>query len=82
MRVTTNSFNNDLRHNITRLAERQLRLQQQVSTGQRITTASDDPKAMRRVLDLATSRASFRQYQITLPRCVKTQTSCTPPFRV
>ena len=52
MRVTTNSFNNDLRHNITRLAERQLRLQQQVSTGQRITTASDDPKAMRRVLDL------------------------------
>ena len=52
MRVTTNSFNNDLRHNITKLAERQLRLQQQVSTGHRIDSASDDPNAMRRVLDL------------------------------
>ena len=63
MRVTTNSFNNDLRHNITRLAERQLRLQQQVSTGQRITTASDDPKAMRRVLDLRNQQGQLRQYQ-------------------
>ncbi len=52
MRVTTNSFTTDLRHNISVLAERQLRLQQQVSTGQRITSASDDPNAMRRVLDL------------------------------
>lgn len=63
MRVTTNSFNNDLRHNITRLAERQLRLQQQVSTGQRITSTSDDPKAMRRVLDLRNQQGQLRQYQ-------------------
>ena len=63
MRVTTNSFNNDLRHNISRLAERQLRLQQQVSTGQRITSASDDPNAMRRVLDLRNDQGHLRQYQ-------------------
>ena len=63
MRVTTNSFNNDLRHNITKLAERQLRLQQQVSTGQRITTASDDPNAMRRVLDLRNEQGQLKQYQ-------------------
>jgi len=63
MRVTTNSFNNDLRHNITKLAERQLRLQQQVSTGQRIDSASDDPNAMRRVLDLRNEQGLLRQYQ-------------------
>ena len=63
MRVTTNSFSNDLRHNISRLAERQLRLQQQVSTGQRITSASDDPHAMRRVLDLRNQQGHLKQYQ-------------------
>lgn len=63
MRVTTNTFNTDLRHNITRLAERQLRLQQQISTGQRITTASDDPNAMRRVLDLRNEQGQLKQYQ-------------------
>ena len=62
MRVTTNSFVNDLRHNITTLAERQLRLQQQVSTGQRITSVSDDPHAMRRVLDLRNEQGQLKQY--------------------
>ena len=46
-----------------KLAERQLRLQQQIATGQRITTASDDPKAMRRVLDLRNERSQLTQYQ-------------------
>lgn len=63
MRVTTNSFVNDLRYNITTLAERQLRLQQQVSTGQRITSTSDDPHAMRRVLDLRNEQGQLKQYQ-------------------
>ena len=63
MRVTTNTFTNDLRHNINKLAERQLRLQQQVSTGQRITSSSDDPQAMRRVLDLRNQQGHLRQYQ-------------------
>lgn len=62
MRVTTNSFVNDLRYNISTLAERQLRLQQQVSTGQRITSASDDPHAMRRVLDLRNEQGQLKQY--------------------
>ena len=76
MRVTTNSFNNDLRHNITRLAERQLRLQQQVSTGQRITTASDDPKAMRRVLD-ARQHGTAGSRRARTPRRGK---PCTPRY--
>ena len=62
MRVTTNSFVNDLRYNITTLAERQLRLQQQVSTGMRITSTSDDPHAMRRVLDLRNEQGQLKQY--------------------
>jgi flagellar hook-associated protein 3 FlgL len=63
MRVSSNSFSNDLRLQMSKLAERQLRLQQQISTGQRITTASDDPKAMRRVLDLRSERSLLTQYQ-------------------
>ena len=63
MRVTSNSFTNDLRANIGKLAERQLRLQQQVSTGQRITSPSDDPNSMRRVLDLRHEQGQLDQYK-------------------
>ena len=63
MRVTSNSFTNDLRANISKLAERQLRLQQQVSTGQRITSPSDDPNSMRRVLDLRHEQGQLDQYK-------------------
>ena len=63
MRVTANSFTNDLRANIGKLAERQLRLQQQVSTGQRITSISEDPNSMRRVLDLRNEQGQLDQYK-------------------
>ena len=63
MRVTANSFTNDLRANISKLAERQLRLQQQVSTGQRITSISEDPNSMRRVLDLRNEQGQLDQYK-------------------
>lgn len=63
MRVTSNSFTNDLRANISKLAERQLRLQQQISTGQRITSPSDDPNSMRRVLDLRHEQGQLDQYK-------------------
>jgi len=63
MRVTANSFANGLRSNITKLAERQLRLQQQVATGQRITSVSDDPNSMRRVLDLNHEQGQLNQYK-------------------
>jgi flagellar hook-associated protein 3 FlgL len=63
MRVSSNSFSVDLKLQLGKLAERQARLQQQISTGQRITTASDDPKAMRRVLNLRNERSQLTQYQ-------------------
>ena len=63
MRVSSNNFSTDLRQHLAKLSERQLRLQQQISTGQRITSASDDPKSMRRVLDLRAERAQLTQYQ-------------------
>ena len=63
MRVSANSFSVDLKLQMRKLAERQLRLQQQIATGQRITSASDDPKAMRRVLDLRNERSQLTQYQ-------------------
>ena len=63
MRVSSNNFSYDLKLQMRKLAEHQLRLQQQITTGQRVTTASDDPKAMRRVLDLRTERSMLTQYQ-------------------
>ena len=63
MRVTATSFSNDLRANIGKLTERQLRLQQQISTGQRISSFSEDPNAMRRVLDLRNEQGQLKQYQ-------------------
>lgn len=63
MRVSSNTFSNNLRLNMMKLSDRQLRLQNQISTGQRITTASDDPKAMRRVLDLRNEATKLDQYQ-------------------
>ncbi len=63
MRVTAASFGNDFRSQITKLAERQMRLQKQIATGQRIDAPSDDPQAMRRVLDLRSEMRTLNQYQ-------------------
>jgi len=63
MRVTAASFGNDFRTQLAKLAERQMRLQQQIATGQRIDAPSDDPQAMRRVLDLRSELRTLNQYQ-------------------
>jgi len=63
MRVTAASFGNDFRTQIAKLAERQMRVQKQIATGQRIDAPSDDPQAMRRVLDLRSELRTLNQYQ-------------------
>ena len=63
MRVTAASFGNDFRTQIAKLAERQMRVQRQIATGQRIDSPSDDPQAMRRVLDLRAELRVLNQYQ-------------------
>ena len=63
MRVTAASFGNDFRLQIAKLAERQMRVQRQIATGQRIDSPSDDPQAMRRVLDLRSELRVLNQYR-------------------
>jgi flagellar hook-associated protein 3 FlgL len=63
MRVTTSSFPNVLGYQLDRLATEQARLQTQAGTGQRFSSPSEDPRAMRKVLDLQTEMQSLSQYE-------------------
>src|SRR6516162_4472889 len=62
MRVTGNSFTSSLMDQLNLLASRQYRLQNQVSTGQRITAPEDDPAAMQQVLNLRADEQTQQQY--------------------
>lgn len=63
MRVTSNSFSENLVTNFHALARRQLSLQDQIATGQRIKEASDDPFAAQQVLQLRDDSVANAQYQ-------------------
>ena len=62
MRVTASSFPNVLSAQFQRLSVEQARLQTQAATGQRFTFASEDPRAMRKVLDLQAEMKRLRQF--------------------
>ena len=62
MRVTASSFPNVLSAQFQRLSVEQARLQTQAATGQRFTFASEDPRAMRKVLDLQAEMKTLRQF--------------------
>jgi flagellar hook-associated protein 3 FlgL len=63
MRVTASSFPNVIRAQLERLSTQQARLQTQAGTGQRFQLASEDPRAMRKVLDLQTEIKAITQYE-------------------
>ena len=62
MRVTASSFPNVLSAQFQRLSVEQARLQTQAATGQRFTFGSEDPRAMRKVLDLQAEMKTLRQF--------------------
>ncbi len=68
MRVTANSLPTNLIGQLNQLTVRQQKLQSQAATGQRITAPSDDPAAMRRVLDLQAEGEKFGQYEQNIVR--------------
>jgi flagellar hook-associated protein 3 FlgL len=68
MRVTSNSFPNRLISQLGDLATRQTRLQGQAATGQRVALPADDPRAMRRVLDMQTEGRALDQYIANISR--------------
>lgn len=63
MRVTTNSFPDNLVNHLQRLTGRMNTLQQQTATGQRISQPSDDPAAAVRVLNGQAEQSVLVQYQ-------------------
>ena len=63
MRVTSNSYSENLVTHFHTLARRQLALQDQIATGQRIRSASDDPFAAQQVMQLRDESVANRQYQ-------------------
>jgi flagellar hook-associated protein 3 FlgL len=62
MRVTTNSFPDNLINNLQRLTGKMNTLQQQTSTGQRISQPSDDPAAAVRVLNYQSEQGRIVQF--------------------
>lgn len=63
MRVTASSFPTILSAQLTRLSTKQARLQTQAGTGQRFSLSSEDPRAMRKVLDLQGEIKNLLQYE-------------------
>ena len=63
MRVTSSTFPTALRNQLTNLATKQARLQTQAGTGQRFHVSSEDPRAMRRVLDMQGEIKLLGQYE-------------------
>ena len=63
MRVAFNSYSDSLVNQLGNLASKQLKLQNQAATGQRIQQLQDDPVAARRVLDLQSDNSQVTQYR-------------------
>jgi flagellar hook-associated protein 3 FlgL len=68
MRVTSHTFPNSLLDELTSLAQRQNKLQNQAATGQLVELPEDDPVAMRRVLDMQGESRAVSQYQRNIAR--------------
>lgn len=63
MRVSSNTFPQNLLNHLQGLTGRLGSLQEQTSTGQRITRPEDDPVSVGRVMDLRESKSSLAQYE-------------------
>jgi flagellar hook-associated protein 3 FlgL len=63
MRVTSNGYSESLIAQLQTLSRRQVDLQSQISSGQRVTDASDDPLSAQQVFGLRDESVSLGQYQ-------------------
>ena len=63
MRVTANSFPIDLRQQLSSLMAKQSTLQMRATTGQRVENASDDPRAMHKIMALEEEQRALYQYE-------------------
>jgi flagellar hook-associated protein 3 FlgL len=75
MRVSSNLFSNNFLTQLNQLQSRQLQLQNQAATGQKITLPEDDPAAMQHVLDLQADARATTQYQSNISQLTSTATA-------
>ena len=75
MRISFNSFPDGLVDQLGGLMSQQSKLQTQVSSGQRIKLAEDDPNAMSTVLDAQAEAQATNQYQTNVARQQQLATS-------
>jgi flagellar hook-associated protein 3 FlgL len=68
MRVSTNTVSDQILHQVQALGGRQAKLQNQVSTGQKIFEAEDNPAAIGRVLNLESEQRQIGQFSRNVTR--------------
>jgi len=62
MRIATHAYTDAMLNQYNLLASKQYNLQNQLATGLRVQSASDDPAAMRNALDFAAQKSAQTQY--------------------
>ncbi len=72
MRVASNTISDSIIRQIQMLTEQQAKLQNQVSTGQRISQPEDDPAAVGRVLNLQSELRQVTQYGLNATSALNT----------
>jgi flagellar hook-associated protein 3 FlgL len=71
MRISSNTVSENIVAQIQQLNEQQAKLQNQVSTGQRIFQPEDDPAAVGRVLQYQSQQRQNSQYQLNAGRALE-----------
>lgn len=66
MRIATGAYTEAMLNQFNLLASKQYNLQNQVSTGLRVQSASDDPVAMQNTLDYAAEKSAQTQYSANI----------------
>jgi flagellar hook-associated protein 3 FlgL len=74
MRISNNLFTNDLLTQMNQLQSQQLQLQNETTTGLKVTLPEDDPSAMGQTLDLQSQSDANTQYQSNITQLQSTAT--------
>jgi flagellar hook-associated protein 3 FlgL len=75
MRISTSLFANDFLSQTNQLQSQQIQLQNEVTTGLKVSLPEDDPATMDQVLNLQTQAAANTQYQSNITQLQNTATT-------
>jgi flagellar hook-associated protein 3 FlgL len=75
MRISTSLFTNDLLTQMNQLQSQELQLQNETTTGLKVTLPEDDPSAMGQALDLQAQSDANTQYQSNITQLQSTATT-------